>query len=143
MSENTRNERFDEQKAIIDRFYAEKQEIGKVDVNGNVQLSVDDAYLITETFAFQEAKLLKAKLFGLSEDKLNERGVARRRRNDYLLANTISHIVNAKLDSNQAKDPDYTPTLAEQLALVGFVGAMLYKKSLKDYTPSADEQEEE
>lgn len=123
-------ERLDNQKKLVDTFFNEKQSIGFVQKDGSITLTSDEAQLITEFTAFQSAKLLKAKLNNVDDKDLNERGLSRKRRSPYLLANTISYIVNQKLDSNMAKDPNYTPTLAEHLSLITHVGAELFKSSL-------------
>lgn len=134
------NERVTEQKSLIDEFFSRKQEIGKIEKSGDIILDEDQAKLITEAFAYLSAKLLKAELEGVPESQLNQKGLERKRRNHYSLASTISHIVNSKLESNMAKDKNYTPTLAEHLVLINYVEADLFRKSKLTHTSEDDSE---
>lgn len=127
------HKRITEQKKIIDKFYSEKENIGTLEDDGSLYISVDDALLITEQHAFLSAKYLKERLKNVGINNLNERGISRMNSNVYSLSSTLSKISNQKLDSNMAKDPNYTPSLAEHLALINHVSSMLYSRSLASY----------
>jgi hypothetical protein len=138
---STYKERTFSQKELVDRFFAEKQEIGKVEKDGSVTLSSEDSQLFAKVFAYQAAQLLKAKLQLEDESNLNDKGLSRKRRKDYALASTIHYIVNQKLESNMAKDQNYTPTLAEEIALINHVSAEQYKRSLASFVSDSEDEE--